>query len=111
MSDSASVSVIMTAYLDGLSDKERTAMAIARDHLGTSFNLEKSIGFIQFKSKWKPMPVAPISVPVLVPDPEPEPAPITDTESTSPPEVEVATVTVKKTIKIKRKKQTNSVSE
>ena len=101
MSDSASVSVIMTAYLDGLSDKERTAMAIARDHLGTSFNLEKSIGFIQFKSKWKPVPVAPL--PVVVPDPS--------IETTVSSEVEVASITIKKTIKIKRKKQTNSVSE
>lgn len=101
MSDSTSVSVIMTAYLDGLTDKERTAMAIARDHLGTSFNLENSIGFIQFKSKWKPVPVAP--PPVVVPDPS--------TETAVSSEVEVASITVKKTIKIKRKKQTNGVSE
>jgi len=105
MSDSTAVSVIMSAYLDGLSEKERTAMAIARDHLGTSFNLEKSIGFIQFKSKWKPVAPAP------VPAPGSEPISIADTESTSLPEVEVATITVKKTIKIKRKKQTTSVSE
>lgn len=103
MCDISPVSVIMSAYLDGLSEKERTAMAIARDHLGTSFNLEKSIGFIQFKSKWKPVISAP--EPILVLDPVPIP------ESIPPSAVEMETVTVKKTIKIKRKKQTNSVSE
>jgi ABC-type dipeptide/oligopeptide/nickel transport system ATPase subunit len=36
-------------YLQQMNDKERIAYRIATDHLGTSFNIVKSIGFIQWK--------------------------------------------------------------
>ena len=36
-------------YVDSLSAKEKKAYLIARDHLGMSFTLEKSVGFLQWK--------------------------------------------------------------
>ena len=36
-------------YIDSLSPKEKKAYIIARDHLGMSFTLEKSVGFLQWK--------------------------------------------------------------
>ena len=36
-------------YLDSLSEKEKKAYEIARSLLGSSFSLEKSIGFIKWK--------------------------------------------------------------
>jgi hypothetical protein len=38
-------------YIQSLSPKEKKAYLIARDHLGTSFHLEKSVGFLAWKSK------------------------------------------------------------
>jgi hypothetical protein len=38
-------------YLNSLSDHERKTMEIAKEHLGTSFNINKSIGYIEWKSK------------------------------------------------------------
>ena len=35
-------------YLASMSDNERKAYEIAKDHLGMSFQLEKSIGYINF---------------------------------------------------------------
>jgi len=35
-------------YLDTLSQKERKAYEIAKDHLGMSFQLEKSVGYIKW---------------------------------------------------------------
>ena len=35
-------------FLKSLNEKERKSYHIAKDHLGTSFQLEKSVGFIQF---------------------------------------------------------------
>ena len=40
---------IQQKYLESLTPKEKQAYEIAKDHLGMSFQLEKSIGFIQFK--------------------------------------------------------------
>lgn len=37
------------AYLDSLNEKELKAYNIAKTHLGMSFQLEKSIGFIGWK--------------------------------------------------------------
>jgi|688.fasta_scaffold728719_2 hypothetical protein len=37
------------AYLDSLNEKELKAYNIAKTHLGMSFQLEKSIGFIRWK--------------------------------------------------------------
>ena len=36
-------------YLEQLGDKERIAYLIAKDHLGTSFDIVKSIGYITWK--------------------------------------------------------------
>lgn len=35
-------------YLQNISDKELKAYQIAKEHLGQSFQLEKSIGFLQW---------------------------------------------------------------
>lgn len=42
---------IQEKYLESLLPKERKAYEIAKDHLGMSFQLEKSIGFIRFKKE------------------------------------------------------------
>lgn len=47
---------IEVAYIESLNDKERKAYAIAESHLGSSFDLSKSSGFI----KWKRTYVLPI---------------------------------------------------
>ena len=41
----------MSDYIDSLSDDQKKALEIAKSHLGTSFSLEKSIGFIKFNEK------------------------------------------------------------
>ena len=38
-------------YIECLSEKELKAYHIAKSHLGTSFSLEKSKGFIDWKAK------------------------------------------------------------
>ena len=38
-------------YLKSLTEKERMAYEIAKDHLGSSFELEKSNGFIVWTAK------------------------------------------------------------
>lgn len=35
-------------YVESLSDKLRQAYLIAKEHLGTSFTLEKSIGYLKW---------------------------------------------------------------
>ena len=42
---------IKKQYIKQLTDKEKKAMAIAIDHLGSSFSLEKSLGFIKWIKK------------------------------------------------------------
>ena len=44
-------STLMEKYIESLSPKEKKAYLIARSHLGTSFSLEKSVGFLVWKSK------------------------------------------------------------
>ena len=39
---------ILKQYIASLSDKEKQTYTIAKDHLGSSFSLEKSIGFQQW---------------------------------------------------------------
>lgn len=39
----------MKAYLDSLSEKEKKGYEIAKSHLGMSFQLEKSLGYLQYK--------------------------------------------------------------
>lgn len=38
-------------YLNSLTNQEKKTMNIAKDHLGTSFNILKSIGFIKWNEK------------------------------------------------------------
>ena len=38
-------------YLEQLGDKERIAYSIAKEHLGTSFNVVKSVGYITWKKE------------------------------------------------------------
>lgn len=38
----------MDQYLITLTDRDRSVMAIASEHLGTSFCLEKSVGFVEY---------------------------------------------------------------
>ena len=40
-------------YIKSLSEKELQAYTIAKSHLGTSFSLEKSLGFIKWLEKIK----------------------------------------------------------
>ena len=48
--------VLLQAYLDTLCAKEMKSYLIAKDHLGTSFQLDKSIGFVQWR-KTLPLPL------------------------------------------------------
>jgi len=41
---------LLQMYLDTLSKKEYASYLIAKSHLGTSFQLEKSNGYIQWKN-------------------------------------------------------------
>ena len=41
----------VAAYLAAMSEHEKTAMRIAQSQLGSSFNVEKSIGFVQWLSQ------------------------------------------------------------
>jgi hypothetical protein len=38
-------------YLETLCEKEMKSYAIAKSHLGSSFSLEKSVGFLKWKKK------------------------------------------------------------
>ena len=38
-------------YIDSMDEKEKIAFKIAKEHLGSSFNLEKSIGFQKWLKK------------------------------------------------------------
>ena len=48
------ISRLSELYIDSLSPKEKKAYLIARDHLGMSFTLEKSVGFLQWKKQYSP---------------------------------------------------------
>ena len=45
MSNKQNIQQLVAEYMDQLSDVERKACAIAKDHLGSSFNIVKSNGF------------------------------------------------------------------
>jgi hypothetical protein len=47
-----SIEKLKELYLETLSTKEHKSYIIARDHLGMSFTLEKSVGFLQWKSEF-----------------------------------------------------------
>jgi len=44
-----SIEKLKELYLETLTPKEHKSYMIARDHLGMSFTLEKSVGFLQWK--------------------------------------------------------------
>jgi len=49
LSYSIEIQQSVSQYLKQLSDKERIAYGIAKEHLGTSFNIIKSIGYTTWK--------------------------------------------------------------
>lgn len=52
MSDkSISEEEMMKKYIESMDDKDRTAYEIAKEHLGSSFDLVKSLGYIKFIEK------------------------------------------------------------
>lgn len=53
LSKELSIAQLTELYIESLSPKEKKSYLIARDHLGTSFSLEKSVGFLAWKSKQK----------------------------------------------------------
>jgi hypothetical protein len=44
---------ILKSYISQLSEKEKIAYEIAKNHLGTSFSLKKSIGYKEWLKKQK----------------------------------------------------------
>ena len=42
---------LQQAYLKTLKEKEKKGYEIAKSHLGMSFDLEKSIGYLEWKKK------------------------------------------------------------
>ncbi len=46
---SPSLDVLLQMYLDSLNEKETLAYNIAKSHLGSSFSLEKSNGFLEWR--------------------------------------------------------------
>jgi len=52
MEDTANqIQAKVTEYIAQLNDKEKIAYNIAKDHLGTSFSIVKSIGFMEWTEK------------------------------------------------------------
>jgi len=47
-----SIEKLKELYLETLTPKEHKSYIIARDHLGMSFTLEKSVGFLQWKREF-----------------------------------------------------------
>lgn len=52
-SSSTSPSDIVEEYINQMTDHEKKTLKIAQEHLGTSFNIKRSIGFISWKEKQK----------------------------------------------------------
>lgn len=44
---------LTTIYLSTLDDKTLKTLEIAKDHLGTSFSLKKSIDFLKWKAEYE----------------------------------------------------------
>ena len=49
--ESENIDVLITQYLETLNEKEKKAYSIAKSHLGSSFQLEKSNTFLQWKKE------------------------------------------------------------
>ena len=45
--------VLVLQYLQQMNEKEKKAYTIAKEHLGTSFNIVKSIGYIDWNNRLK----------------------------------------------------------
>ena len=43
--------ILVEQYVASLTEKERAAYSIAKSHLGSSFSMEKSNGFLQWRKK------------------------------------------------------------
>ena len=52
---------LMEMYLESLNEKELKAYAIAKSFLGSSFQLEKSVGFLKWCRETKVSPTPPPS--------------------------------------------------
>jgi hypothetical protein len=65
MSDSLLNTILIQEYLNSLTPKEYKAYMIAKSHLGTSFDIEKSIGYTQFVKNKPSHPIAVSPVPPL----------------------------------------------
>jgi hypothetical protein len=50
--DAMTTSKLCELFIESLSEKELKAYLIAKDHLGSSFQLEKSVGFLQWKKNF-----------------------------------------------------------
>lgn len=48
-----STNELINIYIESLNEIEKKALAIARKNLESSFNIEKSIGFIQWKQRYE----------------------------------------------------------
>ena len=53
MEDKDKTTELMKKYIESMNDKERVAYEIAKDHLQSSFDLVKSIGYKKFAEKNK----------------------------------------------------------
>lgn len=51
MNNSESEVILIEKYLNSLSEQEKQALEIAKEQLESSFSLEKSIGFLNFKKQ------------------------------------------------------------
>jgi hypothetical protein len=63
------ISAIEQEYLSSLSEKEYKGYEIAKDHLGSTFHLRKSNGFIGWLEKKKKEVISgtvPVSVPPII---------------------------------------------
>ena len=55
MSSSIVSEEILNLYISQLPEKDQKTYAIAREHLGSSFDLSLSIGFLEWKKTYKPL--------------------------------------------------------
>ena len=49
MEDNEMENKLISQYVNSLNEQERKTLKIAKDHLGTSFNIKKSIGYLNWK--------------------------------------------------------------
>lgn len=50
MDNQADIEKTIQKYMESLTDKERIALQIAQDHLESSFDIERSVGYLEFKN-------------------------------------------------------------